>query len=170
MSDQSEPHGEFDDILAANERYASTFDLGDLTAPADKGLAVVTCIDSRIEPLEMLGLVAGDAKIMRNAGGVVNDIVVRDLIIANHLLNVHRIMVVPHTHCAMSSSPRAEVEATFVADGVDPAVLDLGLIDDQRARLEADVATIRAVPHFRPGVVVGGFVYDVKTGRLEQVI
>lgn len=170
MSDHSAATGDFDDVLAQNKVYASAFTLAELTAPAKKGLAVVTCIDSRIEPLHMLGLKAGDAKIMRNAGGQVNDIVLRDLVIANHLLNVSRIMVCPHTHCAMSSSTRAEVDAAFAADGVDSTQMDLGLIEDQRARLAADVAAIRAVPYFKPGVVVGGFIYDVKSGLIEQVL
>ena len=91
----------FDDVLESNRRYAHTFDLAGIDPHAARGLGVLTCIDSRIEPLTMLGLRAGDAKIFRNAGARVTDDVIRSMIAAVHLLNVHRVAVVQHTNCAM---------------------------------------------------------------------
>ena len=89
----------FADVLAANETYADDFPLPGLPAHAAKGLAVLTCIDSRIEPLAMLGLVPGDAKILRNAGARVTDDVLRTLVLASYLLGVDRAMVIAHTDC-----------------------------------------------------------------------
>src|SRR5215210_3598807 len=93
----------FDDVLAANEAYASGFRLRDLEARAAEGLAVLTCMDSRIEPLAMLGLQPGDAKILRNAGARVTDDALRTLVLASYLLGVDRAMVVAHTHCRMAA-------------------------------------------------------------------
>ena len=92
----------FEDLLAANEGYAAQFSSGDLAGRAARGLAVVTCMDSRIEPLQMLGLSKGDAKILRNAGGRVTEDVLRTLVLATHLLGVERVMVVEHTDCRMA--------------------------------------------------------------------
>lgn len=161
--------GRFDDVLAANVRFANDFALGDLSAPARRGLAVVTCMDSRIEPLRMLGIQPGDAKILRNAGAQVNASVLRDLAIASHLLNVTRIMLIPHTRCAMSTSSAADVSAAMHAGGTDPADLDLGLIADQLDRLRADVEAVRTDPYLKAGVVVGGFRYDVQTGLIDPM-
>src|SRR6476469_5460103 len=91
----------FDDLLAANARYRAHFHDTGMAGIAAKGLAVVTCIDSRIDPLAMLGLQAGDAKIIRNAGARVTDDALRSLVLATNLLGVTRICVVQHTECAM---------------------------------------------------------------------
>ena len=106
--------GGFDDVLAANEEYARRFSLGGLTGRAGKGLAVLTCMDSRIEPLQMLGLVPGEAKILRNAGARVDDGVIAALALAHDRLNVTRAMVVAHTDCA-AVGPE-EREETLRAD------------------------------------------------------
>ena len=95
--------GVFDDVLAANEDYVRTFTLAGLQPVAARGLALVTCMDSRIEPLEMLGLKPGDAKILRNAGARVTDDTLRTLVLAVYLLGVNRVIVLPHTGCKMAS-------------------------------------------------------------------
>jgi carbonic anhydrase len=156
----------FDDILAANRDYASRFSLNGLDPRAAKGLGVVTCIDSRIEPLAMLGIAPGDAKILRNAGGRVSDDVLRSLALATHLLGVDRICIVQHTKCRMVGATNAEIRATIgpSADG-----LDFLPIDDQRRTIAADVRAVRECPMIAPGVVIEGFVYDVDTGLLEPV-
>ena len=156
----------FDDILAANRTYAAGFALAGLDPRAAKGLAVVTCIDSRIEPLAMLGLVPGDAKILRNAGGRVSDDVLRSLALATHLLGVSRICVVEHTRCRMVGATNEELRTTIGPAAADSDFLP---IDDQRRTILDDVRAVRDCALIAPGVTVAGFVYDVDTGLLEQV-
>lgn len=162
--------GVFEDILTANRRYAEGFGLAGLAASARRGLAVVTCIDSRIEPLAMLGLDPGDAKIIRNAGGRVSEDAVRSLILATNLLGVDRICVVQHTRCAMVGTTNAEI-CGRLADGGSGTSADWDFlpIDDQVPVLRADVERIRTEPLLPRGVSVAGFVYDVDTGLLREV-
>jgi len=164
------PPEDFDDVLAANTDYAASVALRGLAPAAARGLAVVTCMDSRIEPLEMLGLKPGDAKIMRNAGARVTTDVLRTLALATHLLGVDRIMVVAHTQCKMASSSADEVNTAILnSSGIDARSLDFHLVDDQTATLAGDVQRIRSWPYLPSGVHVGGFIYDVDTGRLRRV-
>jgi carbonic anhydrase len=161
----------FDDILAANEHYASSFALQGLAAPAARGLGVLTCIDSRIEPLPMLGLEPGDAKIFRNAGARVTADVLRTLAIASHLLEVRRIMVVSHTDCAMATTDDQLRERIRLAN---PAArieqLDLRAAGtDPHATLQADLSLLRSSGVLAPGTVVGAFEYDVHSGRLLPI-
>jgi carbonic anhydrase len=161
----------FDDILAANAEYAEHFALQGLAAPAAKGLGVLTCIDSRIEPLAMLGLSAGDAKIFRNAGARVTEDVLRTLALATNLLEVRRIMVVAHTDCAMCGTTDEQLRAKVLERGgpvLDPA-LPLLASPDPHVSLRVDLERLRASGMLAPGVVVGAFVYDVHTGLLEPV-
>ncbi|SDU70254.1 beta-class carbonic anhydrase [Jiangella alkaliphila] len=161
---------EFADVLAGNDDYAAKFALSGLEPVAARGLAVVTCMDSRIEPLDMLGLKPGDAKIMRNAGARVTTDVLRTLALATHLLGVTRIMVVAHTRCKMASATADEVVAAIEqSTGIDVRSLDFQLIADQEATLVEDVQKIRSWPYLPPTVPVGGFRYDVDTGRLTQL-
>lgn len=160
----------FADVLAANEEYAARFAMPGLPGEAARGLAVVTCMDSRIEPLAMLGLVAGDAKILRNAGARVTDDVVRTLVLAHYLLNVERIMVVAHTRCRMASGNAAAIHDEIRAAG-GPDTSDIAFLttDDQEATVRSDVDKVRWSPYLPDGLVVGGFLYDVDTGRLRQI-
>ena len=163
--------GSFDDVLAANDAYAAAFVDAGLPGQAGKGLAVVTCMDSRINPLGMLGLVKGDAKILRNAGGRVTEDVLRTLVLAVHLLGVERILVVEHTECKMASATVEEVHAgIFEASGLDTRSLDFQLMDNQLATLAVDVQKIRSSPYLPAELVVGGFLYDVRTGVLREVL
>jgi carbonic anhydrase len=160
----------FDDLLDANHRYAEQFSLGDLAPRAARGLALVTCIDSRIEPLQMLGLVPGDAKILRNAGGRVTEDVLRSLILAVNLLSVDRVAVMHHTECAVAS-PRAElIRRVEAAAGRSAADWDFQSIADPDADLAADVAAVRACPLMPASLAVVGWRYDVRTGRVHEVI
>ena len=159
----------FADVLAANEAYRQHFGLAGLEATAAKGLAVLTCIDSRIEPLRMLGLEPGDAKILRNAGARVTDDVLRTLVLASYLLGVERAMVVAHTRCRMASGSEEDVhEAVADAGGPDTRSLAFLVTDEQEATLRVDVQSIRSWPYLR-GLEVGGFLYDVDTGRIGRV-
>lgn len=160
---------EFDDVLAANEKYAAGFASAGLPGEARRGLAVITCMDSRIEPLAMLGLSPGDAKILRNAGARVTADVVRTLVLARYLLNVERVMVVAHTRCRMASGDATAIhEAIRAAGGPDTSDIAFLTTDDQEASVRSDVDLVRSSPYL-PDVVVGGFLYDVDTGRLRQV-
>jgi len=159
----------FADVLAANEGYAHEFRLAGLEARAAKGLAVLTCMDSRIEPLKMLGLAPGDAKILRNAGARVTDDVLRTLVLASYLLGVDRAIVVAHTKCRMAAGGEEDVHAAVEkAGGPDTRSLAFLVTDDQKAILRADVQRIRSWPYLSQ-LRVGGFIYDVDTGRLEQL-
>lgn len=162
--------GAFDDVLSANAKYAAQFVDRGLPGQAGKGLAVVTCMDSRIDPLGMLCLEKGDAKIMRNAGGRVTDDVLRTLVLATHLLGVDRVLIVEHTDCKMASGTTADVHRSiFEASGVDTRSLDFQLMEDQLAALAGDVQRVRSSPYLPKGVEVGGFLYDVRTGLLSEV-
>ena len=161
----------FDDVLAANRDYARDFAFGHVPAPAARGLALLTCMDSRLDPLRALGLTIGDFKMLRNAGGRLTDDMRSDLVLASHLLGVHRVLVMPHTRCAMSSGTDEDVaERIRTGSGIDPGSRRWHTIADQRARLDRDVVALRADPHLHPDVVVGGAVYDVDTGLIELVI
>jgi carbonic anhydrase len=163
------PDAVFRDVLTANNAYADDFRLAKLPASAARGLAVLTCIDSRVEPLSMLGLVPGDAKILRNAGARVTDDVLRTLVLAAHLLGVERAMVVAHTNCRMASGTEADVhEAIRDAGGPDTRSLGFLVTDDQATTVRADVQRIRSWPYLTR-LQVGGFLYDVETGRITQL-
>ena len=136
----------FDDVLSANRTYAESFGLAGLEPRAARGLAVVTCIDSRIEPLPMLGLAPGDAKILRNAGARVTDDVLRSLVLAVNLLGVDRVCVVQHTKCRDDRRIDAELQETLGATyDVDACGWDFLPIDDQHQVAGADVERIRPV-------------------------
>ena len=130
---------------------------------------MLTCMDSRIEPLRMLGLQPGDAKILRNAGARVTDDVLRTLVLASSLLGVERVMVVPHTDCRMAAGSEEDVHAAVAeAGGPDTRSLSFLVTDDQEATLRGDVQRIRSSPYL-PRLEVGGFVYDVDSGRLTRL-
>jgi carbonic anhydrase len=152
-----------EEFLRANAAYADHFELGDLEARAARAVAVVTCMDTRIEPLGMLGLVPGDAKIMRNAGGRTTDDVLRSLALAVHMLGVERIVVIHHTDCALAGTTD-DVLRRATAPGSDEWWF--GAMPDPAQALADDVQRVRECPLIPDAVEVEGFVYDVRTGRL----
>ena len=159
----------FADVLAANDAYRQGFELAGLEARAARGLAVLTCMDSRIEPLAMLGLRPGDAKILRNAGARVTDDVLRTLVLATYLLGVERAMIVAHTKCRMAAGDEQDVhDAVRAAGGPDTRSLAFLVTSDQEATLRADVQRVRSWPYLAD-LQVGGFLYDVDTGRLSRI-
>src|SRR5437764_8375843 len=130
----------FDDVLSANAAYAEHFVDPGRPGIAARGLAVVMCMDSRISPLEMLGLEPGDAKILRNAGARVTDDVLRTLVLAVHLLGVNRVMVVAHTDCRMATGDEDDVHtAISEAGGPDTRSLTFLVTSDQESTVRADV-------------------------------
>jgi carbonic anhydrase len=162
----------FADLLAANEKYAAEdFDLADFDGIAHAGVAIVTCMDSRIDPLRMVGLMPGDAKIFRNPGGHVTGAALEALVLGVHLLGVDRILVVPHTRCAMSINTEDELrDAISEASGQDASWTEWRVVADQGAALRDDVRQVRAHPLIPDRVAVGGFMYDVDTGLLHQIL
>jgi carbonic anhydrase len=159
----------FADVLTANQRYAEEFRHGDLAPRAARGLAVLTCMDSRIDPLGLLGLVPGDAKILRNAGARVTDDVLRTLVLASYLLGVDRVMLMAHTGCRMAGGTEADVhQAIRDAGGPDTRSMSFLTTEDQEVSLRDDAQRVRSSPYLR-GLQVGGFVYDLDTGLLRQV-
>lgn len=159
----------FADVLAANEAYAAQYPLGGLEARAAKGLAVLTCMDSRIDPLAMLGLAPGDAKILRNAGARVTNDVLRTLVLASYLLGVDRVMVVAHTSCRMAGGAEEDVhEAIRAAGGPDTRSISFLTAADQEAALRADLQRVRSWPYLG-NVTAGGFLLDLDTGQLRRV-
>lgn len=160
----------FADVLAANADYGKQFSDPGRPGKAARGLAVITCMDSRISPLEMLGLEPGDAKILRNAGARVTDDVLRTLVLAVHLLDVNRVMVVAHTDCRMTKVTDAQVHEEMLSRGYDTRSLEFRTISDQRAELALDVQRIRSSPYLPKDVAVIGCVYDVKTGLIDVAV
>ena len=166
-----EPPTTFADLLTGNTGYQTQFAHGGFDGVAHAGVAMVTCMDSRIEPLKMIGLKVGDAKIIRTPGGRVTPDALVGCVLSVHLLGVNRILVVPHTRCAMASGDDADIVARVkAATGDDLSDLCLGASTDQRARLVEDVEALRANPHIAGRALVGGFFYDVDTGALTQIL
>ena len=159
--------GPFADLLSANAAYARAFNRTGLDGRAARGLAVLTCIDSRIDPLAMLGLKAGDAKILRNAGARVTDDVLTTLVIATYLLGVERLMVIAHTDCRMVAESEEELHSA-IRDAGGPETSDLAFPTsaDQASTVRADVGRVRSFERLE-ALEVGGFVYDVSSGRLS---
>lgn len=161
--------GDFDDLLAANARYATQAPRG-FDGIAHAGIAVVTCMDSRLQPLEMLGLFLGEAKILRTPGGRVTPDALVGCVLGAHLLHVDRILVIAHTRCAMASGTDAQIRERILATtGVDLGDLTIGATPAQEEALVKDVELLQGHPALAGRVTVGGFVYDVDSGRLHQV-
>jgi carbonic anhydrase len=162
---------DFDDLIAANQQFAQTFDLAGFDGVAHAGIAIVTCMDSRIDPLGMLGLHPGDAKIFRNPGGRVTPQALEALVLGVHLLQVRRILVVPHTRCAMASSTLDELrQKVGESAGQDASWQQFGVVADQQGALRDDVRMVRSHPLIPDTVPVGGFLYDVDSGLLDQLV
>lgn len=164
------PRANFADVLASNQAYAATFDDQHLTGFAAEGLAIITCMDSRLSPLEIVGMQPGDVKILRNAGARVTDDVLRTLVLATFLLGVKRVLVMPHTECKMASATEPEIHAEIMQTyGVDTRAVEIRTVRDTLEALKTDVTRIRTYPLLAPGVVVGGAIYDVHSGSLTPI-
>ncbi|WP_295702005.1 carbonic anhydrase [Lapillicoccus sp.] len=171
VSARPESPTDFDDLLTANRSYAATFALGGFDGVAHAGVLVFTCMDSRIDPLGMLGLEPGDAKIVRNAGARLTDAALEAMVLGVHLLEVERILIIPHTRCAVASSTEQEIVArTTAASGQDTSQFGFHVITDQLAALRRDARTLREHPLIPSDILIGGFLYDVDTGLLTQVV
>ncbi|MCX6537108.1 MAG: carbonic anhydrase [Actinobacteria bacterium] len=164
------PFDAFADVVAANSKFVSAFEDENLTGTARKGLAIVTCMDSRINPLAVVGMKSGDAKILRNAGARVTDDVLRTLVLATYLLAVDRVLVMPHTDCRMASGDEESIHASIESKhGIDTRSVEFKMVTDQRAALAADVESIRSYSILPKNLVVAGAIFDVHTGKLELI-
>lgn len=161
----------FDDLMAANRAYAEDFPHAGFDGIARAGVLIITCMDSRIDPLDMVGLGHGDAKILRTPGGAVSSTTLTGCVLSVQLLNVERIMIVPHTKCAMASGTDADIRQVINdRSGLDTSWVNFGASPDQLERLRRDHAMVSGHPLIKDRAEVGGFMYDVDTGMLEQVI
>ena len=161
---------QFADIMSGNSHFVTGFQHSNLTGTAKKGLAIITCMDSRISPLAVVGMQAGDAKILRNAGARVTDDVLRTLVLASYLLGVNRVLVMPHTDCRMAIANEASIHATIQQRfGVDTSSLEFRTVSNQREALVEDIARIRTFPLLQRDVSVAGAIYNVSTGQLEPI-
>lgn len=169
VNEDATPPGPFDDVFGANAAYVENYSLAGLKPLAARGLALVTCMDSRIEPLEMLGLEPGDAKILRNAGARVTDDTLRTLVLAVYLLGVERVLILPHTRCKMASVAGDDVVHDLIKDeyGVDTRSLEFHTDNDQLGALEHDLERIRHHPLLPADLPVTGAIYDVDTGKVS---
>jgi carbonic anhydrase len=158
-----------DELLGNNEAYAAAFDKGELPMPPGKKVAVIACMDARLDPAGALGLEEGDAHVIRNAGGVVSEDAIRSLAISQRLLGTEEIVLVHHTDCGM---------LTFTDDEFKRSIQDeIGIKPDWAAESFSDldedvrqsIARIRASPFIPRKESVRGFVYDVATGKLREV-
>ncbi|MEI7549383.1 MAG: carbonic anhydrase [Actinomycetes bacterium] len=161
----------FEDIFSANAQYVKDFKSSALTGQAARGLAIITCIDSRIAPLAIMGMQPGDAKIIRNAGARVTEDVLRTLVLATHLLNVSRILVMPHTDCRMASGTEAEIHAAILEkSGVDTRSIEIRTVRDPLEALEIDLDRIRSFPLLAANIEVAGAIFNVATGELRSFV
>ena len=164
------PFDAFDDLVLGNQEFRRSFSGSALSGTARKGLAIITCMDSRISPLALVGMQPGDAKILRNAGARVTDDVLRTLVLATYLLGVNRILVMPHTDCRMANESESQLHETIEKQfGVDTRSVEFRTVENQREALAYDVTRVRSYPLLQSGAVVGGAIYDVATGKLEPI-
>jgi carbonic anhydrase len=161
---------EVDTILEANRAYAASFDGGALEIPPARPLLVLTCIDARLEPAEMLGLQVGDAHVLRNAGGRATDDAIRSALISSWLLGTREYVVIHHTDCGMTKFTDDVLHGMIRdATGVDVSDDEYLTFSDVEQSVREDVARLRDLKTLPEGVTVTGLVYDVRTGALREV-
>jgi carbonic anhydrase len=158
-----------DDLLRNNAEFAKSFDNGDLPMPPGKALAVVACMDARLNVYALLGLEEGQAHIIRNAGGVVSDDVLRSLVISQRLLGTREVVLIHHTDCGMLTFTDDQVKADIEADvGLRPHFA-LEAFPDLERDIRQSIARIKASPFVPNKDSIRGFIFDVTTGQLQEV-
>lgn len=160
-----------DEVLKRNRDHAAGFDDGDAPGAAPSlRLVVLTCIDGRVQPARFLGLRAGEAHVVRNAGGRATDDALRSIIVSTQLLGTRECMVIHHTDCGMTTFTNEDVRAKLKAEtGASADDIDFMPFTDLEASTRVDVRTIRANPLLPDDLDVTGWIYDVRTGRLDEV-
>jgi carbonic anhydrase len=158
-----------DELVQANGEYASAFDRGDLPLPPARRLAIVTCMDARIIPSRAFGLEEGDAHVIRNAGGRARD-ALRSLVISQRLLGTNEIAVIHHTDCGMLTFTNPDLHARVKQElGADSTAIDFQPFSDLEESVREDVAFLQSSPLIPGNTPIRGFIYDVRTGRLNEV-
>jgi carbonic anhydrase len=158
-----------DELLQNNAEFTRNFSNGDLPMPPGKGLAVVACMDARLNVYALLGLQEGDAHVIRNAGGVVSDDVLRSLVISQRLLGTREVILIHHTDCGMLTFTDDQVKADIEADvGLRPHFA-LEAFSDLERDIRQSIARIKASPFVPNKDSIRGFVYDVRSGALQEV-
>lgn len=158
------------EFLKANEAHASTFQKGHLPMPPGRRVAVVTCMDARLDPARFLGLEEGDAHVVRNAGGRVSEDAIRSLVISQQLLGTNTVVVIHHTDCGMLTFSNADLRTKLKQElNADADHIDFLPFKNLEQSVRDDVATIKSSPLIPKGVEVSGFIYDVRSGRLLPV-
>lgn len=160
-----------DEALKANQRYAANFKLGDLAVPPARRLAVVACMDARLTVEDFLGLKTGDAHIIRNAGGIVTEDAIRSLLISHYLLGTNEFMIVNHTGCGMQSFKDEELRGRLESEKGTAVVAPehFHAFTDLAANVRRQIQKVTSHPWVPKEITVRGFVFDVKTGKLEEV-
>jgi carbonic anhydrase len=158
-----------DELLRNAERYAETFGQGDLPMPPAKRVAVLACMDARVNPYAILGLREGDAHVIRYAGGVVTDVAIRSLAISQRLLGTEEIILIHHADCGMLTFQDDEFRRQIQQDtGIEPGWAPEAF-DDLEEDVRQSIARIESSPFLPKKDHVRGFVYDVESGRLSEV-
>jgi len=158
-----------DQFLKNNEAFAAGFDKGDLPLPPAKKVAIVACMDARLNPYPILGLSMGDAHVIRNAGGVITDDEIRSLAISQHLLGTEQIMLIHHTDCGMLTFSDSDFEQMLVEHAGRQPEWRPGSFSDLEVDVRDSIKRIKESPFIPIKDEVRGFIYDVKTGRLDEV-
>ena len=159
-----------EEFRKANEAYAGTFQKGHLPMPPGRHVAVLTCMDARLDPARFLGLQEGDAHVIRNAGGRASEDAIRSLVISQQLLGTNTVVVIHHTDCGMLTFSNADLRAKLKQElNADADHIDFLPFKDLEQSVRDDVATIKASPLIPKSIAVSGFIYDVRSGRLLPV-
>jgi carbonic anhydrase len=162
---------ELDGMLAANGAFQSTFTDGSKPMPPARKVAIVTCMDARIHPEKALGLAIGDAHMIRNAGGRVSDDALRSLVISSRLLGTNEFAVIHHTDCGMLTFTNDDLRSKLREEtGEDASHVDFLPFPDLEQSVRDDVAAILASPYIDDSIPVSGYIYDVRSGSVDQVV
>ena len=160
--------GELDRILAENRRYIDAFDRSALTSSPLRGVAIVACMDARLDVEEALGLRTGDAHIIRNAGGLATDDVIRSLVISQHVLGTDEVVVIGHTRCGLLGADETAIRDSLAAATGQRLDIDFGSFDDLDVAVRSSVVRLRSHPWIKP-LAIHGLVFDVDTGGLREI-
>ena len=162
--------GDFSDIADSNAEFVSAFTGQNVPGLPAKKMLLLTCMDCRIIPHQVLGMSIGDMKVIRNGGGQLNSAVENDIVVANNVLDCDRILIMQHTQCGMAAATLESVRDTVQANtGVDASEFTPSVIENQMAKLTLDVETLRNNPMLKSNAVVQGAMYYVETGKVDFI-
>ena len=162
--------GDFSDVADSNVGFVSAFTGQNVPGLPARNMLLLTCMDCRIIPHQVLGMSIGDMKVIRNGGGQLNSAVENDIVVANNVLDCDRILIMQHTQCGMAAATLESVRDTVQANtGVDASEFTPSVIENQMAKLTLDVETLRNNPMLKSNAVVRGAMYHVETGKVEFI-